>query len=602
MVSIVHVTSTVDGVVVAITRAVGDELAPGTPVVMAELMKLEQPVVAPDAGVLVELLVAVGDTITRGTPVARMDLDATVEAAHDGRDIHSTGERAELAALRARQHRTTDAARPDAVAQRHDAGWRTARENVAELLDEGSFVEYGALAHAAQRLRRDADELQRRTPADGIITGLGQINGLPVAVAAYDFTVLAGTQGIASHHKLDRILGVARDLGVPFVLYAEGGGGRPGDTDVLMGAWLGVPTFRLLARLSGVVPTVAVVHGRTFAGNALLAGVCDVVIATEGSVLGMAGPAMVRGGGLGTVDADELGPAATHARTGAVDMVVADEAAATVMARELITLLRGDRTPPDDVKARDQAELRDLVPTDSMRSHDASLLLELVADVGSLVELRRATAFGMRTALARLDGRPVGLLANDPTHLAGAIDGDGAESAARFLALCDAHGLPVVTLVDTPGFMVGPESDAEAAVRRTSRLLIAGANLRVPTVAVVIRRAFGLGAMAMTGGDLQAPLATFAWPSAELGPMGLQGAVRLGARRELDQIQDPVAREAHVAELLDRARSHASAVNVATFAEIDDVIDPADTRARIIAVLTAAPPPYGPRRQPVPAW
>ena len=595
---IVNVRSVVEGTVVAIPRDVGSEVAAATPIVMVELMKLEQPIVAPDAGLVVEVLVEVGDTVEIDQVVARIDLEGVADASAEPSD--DAGTREDLLQLRERLHLTTDAARPEAVERRRATGSRTARENLAELVDEGSFVEYGALAHAAQRLRRSAEELRTRTPADGIITGVGTVDGIRVAVAIYDETGRAGTQGHTGHAKLDRILQVAHDQHLPFVLYAEGGGGRPGDTDVLGGAWLGVPSFRLLAQLSGKVPVLAVVHGRTFAGNAVLAGCADVIVATEQAVLGMAGPAMVAGGGLGEVDADELGPVWQHRATGAVDVVVRDEESATSTVRRLLGLLTGTRS--DDVEAADQEALRTVIPQDAKRTHDADRLLDLFVDRGSAVELRRDAARGMRTVLARLGGRPVGILANDPVHLAGAIDGDGAESAARFLQLCDVHGLPVISLVDTPGFMVGPESDADAAVRRTARLFLAGANLRVPMVAVVVRRAFGLGAMAMVGGDLQAPAATFAWPSATLGPMGLEGAVRLGARRELDELS-PAEREERVAALTAAAREHASALNIATFAEIDAVIDPAETREHVLRLLSSLDgrPPGAPRAH-APAW
>lgn len=595
---IVNVRSGVEGTVVAIPRGEGAEVGASATLVVVELMKLEQPIVAPDAGLVTEVLVEVGDSVEVGQVVARIDLEGIATFPDDVEEDADVRE--DLLELRERLRLATDEARPEAVARRRSTGSRTARENVADLLDGGSFVEYGALAHAAQRNRRDVEELRRRTPADGIITGIGTIDGTRVAVALYDETVLAGTQGHTSHVKLDRILRIAHHQQLPFVLYAEGGGGRPGDTDVVAGAHLGVPTFRLLAQLSGTVPVLAVVHGRTFAGNTALAGCADVIVATQDAVLGMAGPAMVAGGGLGEYEPEELGPVEVHRTTGAVDVIVADEEEATATVRRLLGLLVGRRV--EDVDVGDQAQLRGVVPQDAKRTHDADRLLEVLLDRGSAVELRAESARGMRTVLARIGGRPVGVLANDPIHLAGAIDGDGAESAARFLQLCDAHGVPVVSLVDTPGFMVGPESDADAAVRRTSRLFLAGANLRVPLVAIVVRRAFGLGAMAMVGGDLQAPMATFAWPSATLGPMGLEGAVRLGARRELEQIADPHEREERVAELTAMAREHASALNIATFAEIDAVIDPADTRARVSAVLSTAQGPTGPPRAHVPAW
>jgi acetyl-CoA carboxylase carboxyltransferase component len=493
---------------------------------------------------------------------------------------------------------TRDEARPDAVAGRHDAGGRTARENVADLVDEGSFVEYGRFAIAAQRNRRDLEELIARTPADGLVAGTARVNGKPCAVLSYDYTVLAGTQGALGHRKKDRLFELIERMRLPTVFFAEGGGGRPGDVDQPVVSALDTRAFALWARLSGVVPRIAVVAGRCFAGNAVIAGCSDLIVATENISLGMGGPAMIEGGGLGVVAPDDVGPLAMQATNGVVDAVVADEAEATAVAKRLLGYFQG----PGEFEAPDQASLRDAVPERARRAYHVAPIVETLADAGSVTFLRERFAPGMVTALARLEGRPVGILANDTMHLAGAITSDGSDKAARFMQLCDAFGLPLVSLVDTPGFMVGPETEASGLVRHGSRMLVAGAALRVPLVAVVLRRGYGLGAQAMVGGSLHEPLLTVAWPSAELGPMGLEGAVKLGFRRELDAIPDPAERERRVRELVAAAHLNAKALNAATLFELDDVIDPAETRGLIAATLAAAPPPPDTARGFVDTW
>jgi acetyl-CoA carboxylase carboxyltransferase component len=482
---------------------------------------------------------------------------------------------------------TADEARPDAVARRHDAGGRTARENVADLVDEGSFVEYGRFAIAAQRGRRDLEELIARTPADGLVAGTARVNGKPCAVLSYDYTVLAGTQGALGHRKKDRLFELIERMRLPTVFFAEGGGGRPGDIDHPVVSALDTRAFALWARLSGIVPRIAVVAGRCFAGNAVIAGCSDLIVATENISLGMGGPAMIEGGGLGVVAPDDVGPLAVQATNGVVDVAVAGEAEATAVAKRLLGYFQG----PAGFEAADQAPLRDAVPERARRAYHVAPIVETLADAGSVTFLRERFAPGMVTALARIEGRPVGILANDTMRLAGAITSDGSDKAARFMQLCDAFGLPLVSLVDTPGFMVGPETEATGLVRHGSRMLVAGAALRVPLVAVVLRRGYGLGAQAMVGGSLHEPLLTVAWPSAELGPMGLEGAVKLGFRRELDAIADPAERERRLRELVAAAHLNAKALNAATLFELDDVIDPAETRGLIAATFAAAPPP-----------
>jgi acetyl-CoA carboxylase carboxyltransferase component len=514
--------------------------------------------------------------------------------------------RPDLAELLARRALTEDAARPEAVERRHAAGGRTARENLADLVDAGSFVEYGRFAIAAQRGRRELDDLIRRTPADGFIGGTATVNGelfgerAACAVLSYDYTVLAGTQGALGHRKKDRLFELIERLRLPAVIFAEGGGGRPGDTDYPVVSALDTRAFALWARLSGLVPRIAIVAGRCFAGNAVLAGCSDLIVAAEGSSLGMGGPAMIEGGGLGKVDPDAVGPLETQARNGVVDAVAADEAEATTIAKRLLGYFQGS-TPPGG--AADQTALREMVPERARRAFAVGPVIETLADVGSVTFLRERFAPELVTALARIEGRPLGFIANDSRHTAGALTSEASDKAARFLSLCDAFGLPVVSLLDTPGYMVGPEAEATGLVRHASRLLVAGAALRVPLIAVVLRRGYGLGAQAMAGGSLHEPLLTVAWPGAHLGPMGLEGAVRLALRKELEAIADDEERERRVRELTTAAEENAKALNAASLFELDDVIDPARTREVIARTLRAAgtAPPAG-RPRPVDTW
>ncbi|MEJ2871408.1 carboxyl transferase domain-containing protein [Actinomycetospora sp. OC33-EN08] len=579
------------GTVVAVEAAPGTAVAAGAPVVVLEAMKMEHVVAAPTAGTVLEVAVAVGDVVAEGDVLAALEpgdatnseaVDATFDPDHVRPDLAEVGDRRRL---------TTDEARPTAVTRRRDQGRRTARENVDDLCDAGTFVEYGAFAVAAQRARRSLAELRERTPADGIVTGIGAVDGRRVVVLAYDYTVLAGTQGVLSHAKTDRALELALEHDLPVVLFAEGGGGRPGETDTIAVAQLDVPTFALFARLSGRVPTVAVVAGYCFAGNAALAGCADLVVAVEGANLGMGGPAMIAGGGLGEVDPHDVGPTSVQVPNGVVDVLVDDEAAAVDVARRYLAL---DRPVPGE--RPDPRLLRHVVPENRLRVYDVRAALTGLADEGSVLELRPEYGVGVVTAFARLDGRAVGVLANDPSHLGGAIDADAAEKAARFLQLCDFRGVPVVSLCDTPGFMVGPDAEATATVRRFSRMFVAGANLRVPVVCVVLRKAYGLGAMAMAGGSMRVPVTTVAWPSGEFGGMGLEGAVRLGYAKELAALPDDRSRRARYDELVAALYEQGKALSAAEVFEIDDVIDPADTAAVVLAALAAADGPLPPRR------
>ncbi|MBP2478879.1 acetyl-CoA carboxylase carboxyltransferase component [Crossiella equi] len=582
MIETVLVRAELTGTVVAVTAEAGSRVPEGALVVVLESMKMEHMHRAPAGGTVHEVLVRVGQLVEVGTPLATIH-PGEVTAVPEQADPGPAAVRPDLAEALTRRAAILDGGRPEAVAARHAQGRRTTRENIAELCDPGTFTEYGGLAVAAQRQRRDLVELRERTPADGIVTGIGRVHGQRVAVLAYDYTVLAGTQGLLSHRKTDRLLELAHRDRLPVVVFAEGGGGRPGDTDTTAVSGLDVPTFALMGGLSGLVPTVAIVSGYCFAGNAALAGCADVLIATPEASIGMGGPAMIEGGGLGTVAPREVGPLSVQVPNGVVDVAVADEAQAVRTARQYLSYFQG-RTEPGP--HADQALLRDVLPEQRKRAYDVRAVIDLLADEGSVLELRPHYGPGLRTCLARIEGRAFGIIANDSRVLGGAIDAPGADTLARFLRLCQDHGLPVLSLCDTPGFLVGPEAEATGTVRAFSQLFVLGARLTVPVVCVVLRKAYGLGAQAMAGGHLRVPVATVAWPSGELGAMGLEGAVRLAHRRELAAIADQHERTARYERLLATARQDSAALNIASVFEIDDVIDPADTRAWLAAVLS----------------
>jgi acetyl/propionyl-CoA carboxylase alpha subunit/acetyl-CoA carboxylase carboxyltransferase component len=572
------------GTVVSIAVSPGDRVAAGDELMVLEAMKMEHEVRAGRSGVVQAITVRPGGAVEAGATVlllAESGDEGTGAAA--GQAVPPEHIRADLAEVLERHRIGLDEGRPEVVERRHAGGHRTARENVADLVDDGTFIEYGALTIAAQRRRRALDDLIARTPADGLVAGTATVAGRPVAVLAYDYSVMAGTQGALNHRKTDRLLELAARERLPVVMFAEGGGGRPGDTDTTAVAHLEVPTFRLVAQLSGKVPLIAVVSGYCFAGNAALASACDLIVATTDASLGMGGPAMIEGGGLGVVPPGEVGPMSVQVPNGVVDVLVEDEAAAVAVARRYLSYFGADAGEP--AACGDQRVLRHLVPENRLRGYDVRPVIQTLCDTGSVLELRAQFGIGILTALARLGGRPVGVLASNPRHLGGAIDADAADKATSFLRLCQAHRIPVVSLIDTPGFMVGPEAEKTATVRRFGAMFIAGARLSVPVCAVVLRKAYGLGAMAMAGGDLHHPALTVSWPSGEFGGMGLEGAVRLGFRAELDAIADPRARRARYEELVAEYYTRGKALSTAQAFEIDDVIDPADTRRVLIGVL-----------------
>ena len=509
---------------------VGDRVRSGDVLIILEAMKMEHELRAEADGTIKELHCTAGEIVNANDLLLvlellshithRLEPENTIHSEQIGK-TNSVMVRADLQAVINRHLPTLDTARGEAVVKRHALGLRTARENVADLCDADSFLEYGALAIAAQSSRRTHADLVANTPADGMVTGIGRINGAFVnaeraqtVVLAYDATVLAGTQGMRNHQKTDRLLGIALQNKLPVVLFAEGGGGRPGDTDMPIVAGLHVTTFANFARLYGQVPLIGITAGRCFAGNAALLGCCDVIIATEGSNIGMGGPAMIEGGGLGVFKPEQIGPSATQHTNGVIDILVPNETAAVAAAKHYLSFFQGRRLSPEADAVPSAQHLRDVVPENRLRVYDSRAAIAGVVDTGSALYLRTGFGLGIHTALARIDGRPIGILANNPQHLGGAIDADAAAKAARFMQLCNTHGLPLISLVDTPGFMVGPETEATGQVRHASSLFLAAAQLRVPYLSVVLRKGYGLGAMAMTAGGFHSPLFTVAWPTA----------------------------------------------------------------------------------------
>jgi len=502
--------------------------------------------------------------------------------------------RADLKEVIERHSRGLDERRSEEVARRRKTGQRTVRQNIRDLCD-GHFMEYGALAVAAQRQRRTMEDLMSKTPADGVIAGIGSINGSLFSedkarcmILAYDYTVLAGTQGFFGHKKKDRMLRLTHEQRLPVVLFAEGGGGRPGDIDAdgVCVAGLDLSTFAMFAKLSGKVPIVGIVSGRCFAGNAVLLGCCDVIIAAKNANIGMAGPVMIEGGGLGAFRPEDIGPMDVQMNNGVVDIAVADDAEAVAVAKRYLSYFQG---AVSQWEAADQRLLRSVIPEQRRYVYDVRTVISTLADTDSFLELRPKFGPEMITGLIRIEGKPFGVIANNCRHQAGAIAAEGADKAARLMQLCDAHGLPMVSLVDTPGFMVGPEVERRAQVRHVCRMFVVGSHLTVPFFTVFLRRGYGLGAQAMAKGGFHEPFLAVAWPTGEFGGMGLEGAVRAGFRRELEAVKDPQEREELYEKLLASLYERGKAINMASYLEIDAVIDPADTRRWIMEGLKAVP-------------
>lgn len=607
----VAIAAPMTGSLIALLTETDQAVAAGQPIAIMEAMKLEHVITAPAAGYVRLAPNEVGAVISEGTPILFFEeADVGLAAIETSAGFDPDHIRPDLAELQARRALTLDAARPDAVAKRRARGYRTARENVDDIVDDGSFIEYGSLVIAGQRLRHPVDHLIRTTPADGMVTGIGRVNGdifgadaSRCVVMSYDYTVQAGTQGLKNHEKTDRMLELAERWRLPVILFAESGGGRPGDTDRPAGGGIfNTRAFALQGRLSALVPQIAIANGRCFAGAAVLLGCCDVVIATRDTTMGVGGPALIEGGGLGVYTPEEVGPAEVQAAGGVIDILADDEADAVRIAQKYLSYFQG-RLP--SWHAADQRILRGMVPENRLRAYDVRRIIETLCDTGSVLELREAFGRAAITALARIEGRPVGVIANNSAFLGGAVDADAADKCSRFMQLCDAFDIPIVVLADTPGNMVGPEAEKTGLIRHCCRMFITGPNLTVPLFSIVLRKGYGLGVMAMVGGHSQAPFFTLSWPTGEFGGMGLEGAVKLGYRKEMEAIADLAERQRWYEQRVAESYENGKAINTAMGFDFDEVIDPAETRAHIVAGLESIPAPVraGKKKRPfIDSW
>ena len=619
----------VPGAVVSVDVAPGDEVLAGQPIATVNSLELDHVVRAERCATVDAVLVVKGDTIRAGDPLI-LATESHVEAgrAEPSADIDLDARRSDLALLDQRRASTEDDFRAEKIARRHAKQQRSPRENIEHLMD-GTFREYGPLVTAASWQRQEW--LRETTQADGLVMGIGNINGdlfeadrSRAVVVHYDYMVVAGTQGGRGHYKQDRIYELAGRYRLPLVLFAEGGGGRPGISggeraevkDIAVEAGLrkpgegpprsraaavdvagrgggGVPvdsyTFTKLCELSGLVPLVGINSGRCFAGNTVMLASCDVIIAAENSTIGLGGPAMIEGGGLGIYTPEEVGPMSFQVPNGVVDILVKDDEEAIETAKKYLSYFQG---PVQRWEFRDQRRLRHVVPENRSETYDMRDVIETLADEDSILEIRKAFGVGIITAFIRIEGQPMGLIANNPEHLSGAIDSDAADKGARFLQLCDTFDIPVLSLMDCPGIMPGPEYERTALLRHCGRLFVTGANMTTPMFGVVIRKAYGMGVRAMCGGSSLKAFFTVAWPTAEFADMTIAGRVKLIFGEELEAVQDPDEQQAIYERLIDAHVDRVRAVNSGgTNYGVDDVIDPADTRAWIVQGLRSVPKP-----------
>ena len=533
----------------------GQNVKRGEVVAVLEAMKMEHDITSTSAGIVREVTMSIGDIVREGFPLMYIE-EAAIQVDAEGLDdaVDLDFIRPDLQLVNERHEIGWDENRPEDVAKCRRFDQRTARENIFDLVDEGTFVEYGALVVARQRRRQTEEWLREHSAGDGMVCGMGTVNGdlFPdvrsrAAVLAYDYTVFAGTQGGANHYKQDRIFELAHRYRLPVVFFTEGGGGRPGDTDGPGGIGMDTTTFTSFSQLSGLVPLVGITSGRCFAGNTALLACCDVIIATANSTIAMGGPAMIEGGGLGVYTPEEVGPLSFQIPNGVVDILVTDETEATVIAKKYLGYFQG-RVSHWEVP--DQRKLRHIVPESRTKMYDMRELIITLCDVGSVLEIRPEFGVGIITCLVRVEGVPMGLIANNPHHFAGAIDSPASDKAARFLQLLDAFELPVISLMDCPGMMVGPEVESTGLVRHCARLFNTGANLTVPLFGLVIRKAYGLGVQAMCGGGSMVPLLCATWPTGEFAGMGIEGSVKLGQRKQLEEIEVRLNKQVYSAFVL----------------------------------------------------
>lgn len=491
----------------------------------------------------------------------------------------------------AQQANTRDEHRPQVIEHRRTSA-RTVRENIALLVDSGSLVEYGSLAIAARRRRSRPHDLVRNTREVGLLAGVATINAAhfgPEAarcmVLAYEYGVRSETRRRMIHKKIGRMLIFAEQWRMPLVFCVGGGGGWQNDTDRLGTTCLDELSLAHFAKLSGLVPVVGVIFGDCFAGNESLLRGFDAIIATKKASIGMACPALFDARGLGACGPAKIGPGSFEAPNGSFDVLVEDDVEATRTAQKYMAYFQG---PLGEWEMADQRWLQRAIPKNRLHVYDVRTAIDLIADQDSVLELRRDVGMGMITALIRIEGKPFGLVANDPRHVDGAIDSAGADKASRFLQLCGAFDLPIVSLCDTPGFMVKSEAETTAMVSQASRMSAMRANLSVPLFGIVLRKCCGLGAQFMIGGGLSAPVFTAAWPTGEFGGVAWDPCLRL-SRGEIDGVDNLSGRGECYRKEVAEFCSDGRAVSVTSLPNIDVVIHPTDTRRWIMTGLRSLP-------------
>ncbi len=584
----ISINAPLTGVVVDLAVTLGEEVQQGQLLAILESMKVQIRIEADCAGVVSAINAVIDESIERDASLFEIDQQSASSSQTLTRsDVSSEGPHPLIAQFEERKELSLDSSRTVARDKRHSKGYRTARENLAALCSPDNFQEYGQFAVAAQRQKHDYQELKTSSAADGIITGIAKINGQKTALVVNDYSVMAGTQGFFHHQKLDRILAVAKEQNLPVIMFTEGGGGRPSDTDVTtVNSGLQCASFGAWAGLSGCVPRIAVANGYNFAGNAALFGAADITIATQSSWIGMAGPAMIEGGGLGSFKPTDIGPIDVQSSNGTVDIVAENEEHAASLALKVLSYFQAAPIQTSGtVQANDQGELQCALPENRRQTYAVRAIIDCLRDLNSVTELRPEFGKSIVTCLGRIDGKAIGIMASDCANLGGAIDVDAGQKAARFMTLCNQFGLPIISLCDTPGFMVGPEHETQGAVRKLAEMFTVGAQITVPFYAVVLRKCYGLGAQAMLGGSTSRPLCTLSWPTGEFGAMGLEGAVKLGFSKELSATTDPKEQQALFDKLLADQYRRGQAEEVASVLEIDAVIDPIETRATLTLLL-----------------
>ena len=573
------------GRVVALSVAPGDRVAAGTNLGAIEAMKMEHAVTAAVSGIVREVVVAVGDPVRAGQPILFVEPSevACDPSAPDVNEDDLDGG-AGLAAVRARRAELGDRGRPEAVARQEKRGALTARERIARLCDPDSFREIGGLIRS---LKTDGD-----APADGIVVGTARVDGRPLVVMSQDFTVFGGSSGRLGGLKMDRGARQALEHGIPLVMLLDGGGHRIQDGQSSREYAPAVPIFHDFARMSGWVPVVSAVLGAGFAANTNYSAMADLVLMVRGlSAMGLAGPALVRAGTGEEIAADALGGAAVQVdRNGLADLGLDSEDEVFRAIRTFLSYLPGnarEATPALPAWSEpDAGDLFRLVPANTRRAYDMRAVIARIVDRDSVFEIKPTFAGNVVTAFARLAGRPVGFFANQPLVAGGMLDAPACEKAARFVALCDAFGLPLISLVDIPGLSIGSGAERTTLGRRSAKLLFELGHATVPRISVILRKGYGLGYLAMAGGRSFEADACFAWPTAEICAMSIEGSVDVAFRREVERHPDPSARRR---ELIEAIRAEISPIKAAEGFGIDDVIEPAETRDRVIEVLARAP-------------